>query len=196
MTKMSVNKILVLDGNPKTKSLCRAISEAIVEEHRKAGNKVEFLRLGEMNFDPVLTEGYNVVQPLEPDLERFRQAVLECNALIIVYPTWWGGMPAKLKGVFDRSFISGFAYKYHEKGPFWDKLLKGRCAFLITTMDAPGWWNWFYYRNCGLHQLRWPILWFCGFSPIRTKIIDRVRFRTSEELALMIKKTAQKTLKL
>lgn len=59
---------------------------------------------------------------------------------------------------------------------------------MITTMDAPGFWNWFYYSNCGLRQLRWPILWFCGFSPVRSKIIDRVRFRTSEELSIIIKK--------
>lgn len=115
---MNEKKILVLDGNPKTKSLCRSISEANVAEHRQAGNKVEFLRLNEMNFAPNLTEGYNVTLPFEPDLERFRQAVLECNVLMVVYPTWWGGMPAKLKGIFDRSFTGGYAYKYHEKGPF------------------------------------------------------------------------------
>jgi NAD(P)H dehydrogenase (quinone) len=192
---MKEKKILVLDGNPKTRSLCRSITEAIVAVHRKAGNTVECLHLNEMNFDPNLTEGYDIKLPLEPDLEQFRQAVWDCNILIIVYPTWWGGMPAKLKGIFDRSFISGFAYKYHAKGPFWDKLLKGRRAFLITTMDAPSWWNWLYYRNCGLHQLRWPILWFCGFSPIRTKIIDRVRFRSPEELAIIIKKISHETLK-
>ncbi len=191
-------KILVLDGNPKTTSLSHSISEAIVEAQNNVGRKVEYLRLSELNFDPNLIGGYQYesVQPFEPDLERVRRAVSDCNVLVIVYPTWWGGMPAKLKGLFDRAFTSGFAYKYHKKGPFWDKLLQGRSAYVVTTMDAPGWWYWLYYHNSSLLQFRKPILWFCGFSPIKTKIIDKVRFRTREDLAEKIKAVAQASLKI
>jgi putative NADPH-quinone reductase len=74
--------------------------------------------------------------------------------LTLVYPIWWGGIPALLKGFFDRVFLPGFAFKYRKGSPFPDKLLKGRTAHLLVTMDTPPWYYRWVYRMPGLHQMR------------------------------------------
>jgi putative NADPH-quinone reductase len=131
----------------------------------------------------VLHEGHHTLQPLEPDLVLFQEKVLWAQHIVIVYPTWWGGMPAILKGLFDRSFYTGFAYRYHEKGPFWDKLLKGRSAHIITTMDAPRIWYWLAYRSAGNNMLKRAILHFCGIGPVKTTLIGQIKDKSQEALA-------------
>jgi len=186
-------KILIINGSPAQESLSKSICEAYQEGAQQAGHQTSLLQIGKLQFDPILHEGYHVIQKLEPDLLQFQELVTWANHLVIVYPTWWGGMPAILKGLFDRSFISGFAYKYHEKDPFWDKLLKGRSAHIITTMDAPKLWYWLVNRAAGTNMLKHAILKFCGISPVKSTIIGRVKYKGKEELAnaiLTIKHTA------
>ena len=54
-------------------------------------------------------------------------------------------MPALLKGFFDRTFLPGFAFKYRNRSQLWDKLLSGRTADLLVTLDTPPWYfRWIY----------------------------------------------------
>ena len=46
------------------------------------------------------------------------------------------------KGFIDRVFLPGFAFKHHQGSSRWDRLLAGRSAELLVTMDTPPW----YYR--------------------------------------------------
>lgn len=176
-------KVFILNGNNKKQSLCTSICNAYKEGVEKAGHTAELMFIQDIVFDPILHEGYQVTQSLEPDLVKFQDLVLWADHFVIVYPTWWGGLPAMLKGLFDRSFYSGFAYRYHRTGPWWDKLLKGRTAHIITTMDAPLIWYRFAYRSAGTHMLKNAILKFCGFRPVSTSYITRVRFKTQQQLA-------------
>jgi putative NADPH-quinone reductase len=94
--------------------------------------------------------------------------ILWAEHLTLVYPIWWGGIPALLKGFFDRVFLPGFAFKYRKGKAFPDKLLKGRTAHLLVTMDTPPWYYRWFYRMPGLHQVRKTTLEFCGIKPLRT----------------------------
>lgn len=103
------------------------------------------LKLGEMQFDPILRDGYNHSQTLEPDLLEAQRQIHWAEHLVFVYPVWWGGIPALLKGFFDRVFLPGFAFKYRNRSQLWDKLLKGRTADLLVTLDTPPWYfRWIY----------------------------------------------------
>jgi NAD(P)H dehydrogenase (quinone) len=188
-------KIFLLNGNNQSKSLSNAICAKYVEVAEKSGHQIQQLNIADMKFDPVLNEGYHEIQPLETCLEDFQNKLLWCERIVVVYPTWWGGLPAKLKGLVDRSLHSGFAYKYHEKDPLWDKLLKGRDAHIVTTMDAPFIWYFFAYRSAGTHMLKNAVLKFCGISPVKCFYFTRVRYKTGEQLAQELDKFKRRIIK-
>jgi hypothetical protein len=83
---------------------------------------VRELRLGQLDFDPSLHEGYRQVQPLEADLLAAQEAILWAEHLVFAYPIWWGGAPALLKGFVDRAFLPGFAFKYRPGKAFPEQL--------------------------------------------------------------------------
>ncbi|RON19803.1 NAD(P)H-dependent oxidoreductase [Pseudomonas frederiksbergensis] len=161
-------RILVILGHPSSNSFCGALAERYAQSALRAGYEVRQLFLGKMDFDPVLREGYQHVQPLEADLRRAQADILWAEHLPLVYPIWWGGVPALLKGFLDRVLLPGFAFKYREGKAFPDKLLHGRSAHLLVTMDTPPWYYRWIYRMPGLHQMRKTTLAFCGIEPQRT----------------------------
>lgn len=165
---MMGKRVLVILGHPCADSFCGALADAYVQAAIRAGHEVRLLRLGSLNFDPVLHEGYNRIQPLEPDLLQAQVDITWAQHLAFVYPIWWGAIPALMKGFFDRTFLPGFAFKYREGKAFPDKLLKGRTAHLLVTMDTPPWYYKWVYRMPGVHQVRTTTLAFCGIKPLKT----------------------------
>ncbi|WP_028456223.1 NAD(P)H-dependent oxidoreductase [Chitinilyticum litopenaei] len=127
---------LILNGNPKPDSLAGALCDSYQAALAPARTATR-LNLHDMVFDPDLRQGYDAVQPLEPALQDWQQQLLRADQLLIVAPVWWGGIPARLKGLFDRSFLPGFAFRYQAGNPWPEPLLRGRRASLILTMDAP-----------------------------------------------------------
>ena len=168
-------RILMIIGTPKSDSLCHSLAEAYALGARTEGHVVRQIRLGEIAFDPVLHEGYTQSQTLEPDLLEAQRQIHWAQHLVFVYPVWWGGIPALLKGFFDRTFLPGFAFKYRNRSQLWDKLLSGRTADLLVTMDTPRWYFRLIYGAPAHRQMTRTILGFCGiktrrlteFAPVR-----------------------------
>jgi NAD(P)H dehydrogenase (quinone) len=160
-------KTLVILGHPSADSLCGALAEAYTQAALQAGKEVRQISLGDLQFDPVLHHGYAQIQPLEPDLLAAQQALLWAEHLVFVYPIWWGAMPALMKGFIDRIFLPGFAFKYRANSSQWDKLLAGRSAHLLVTMDSPPWYFRWINRMPGHYQMKKTILEFSGVKPVR-----------------------------
>lgn len=169
-----MSDVLIIDGHPRQGSFGDAVSARYMAGAKAAGLQVEFVALRDLSFDPILHHGYAQEQPLEPDLVRMQKAILQCKRLVLVYPIWWGGMPALMKGFIDRVFLPGYAFRYRPNG-LWDRLLAGRTARIIVTMDAPPWYDLLMYRAAGTHVARMAILRFVGFRPVRTWRIGPVR---------------------
>ncbi|MDX2229230.1 MAG: NAD(P)H-dependent oxidoreductase [Leptolyngbyaceae cyanobacterium bins.349] len=176
--RSSSRNILVILGHPDKDSFCSALAAAYSQSARASGAAVRELWLGELQFDPTLWHGYHHIQPLEPDLVRAQDDIVWANHLVFVYPNWWGSMPALMKGFFDRAFLPGFAFKYHKQDPFWDRLLAGRSAHLIVTMDTPAWYYRWMFKMPGHQQMKRTILEFCGIKPIKITEIAPVRGST------------------
>ncbi|MNL42079.1 hypothetical protein D3C87_1645160 [compost metagenome] len=116
---------------------------------------------------------------LEPDLLEAWEMILWADHLVWVHPVWWGGLPAITKGFIDRLFLPGMAFKYRPNSVFWDRLLKGKTAHIITTMDQPGWYYHLIYGRPSVNQLKKSTLQFCGVSPVKVTYIGIVK--TSDE---------------
>ena len=168
-------KILIINGHPDKGSFCFALAESYKKGADSSGVDCKLLNLIDLQFNPILTYGYRKISPLEPDLLQAQRDILDANHLVFVYPNWWATFPALLKGFIDRVFLPGFAFKYHEKGPFWDKLLKGKTARLIVTMDTPQWYYWLINKNAGYNAMKIGVLEFCGIKPVKITSIAPVK---------------------
>jgi len=171
---MKKNTLVIL-GHPDADSFCGALAKTYIESARATDSEVRELQLGKLKFDPTLWKGYKRIQGLEPDLVNAQDLIQWSNHIVFVYPNWWGTMPALMKGFFDRVFLPGFAFKYRNNSTLWDKLLSGRTAHLIVTMDTPSWYYRWIFQRPGHNEMKRTILGFCGikvtkiteFSPIK-----------------------------
>ncbi|MCW8942780.1 MAG: NAD(P)H-dependent oxidoreductase, partial [Gammaproteobacteria bacterium] len=60
--------ILVILGHPDKNSFCDLLAKTYIDSAKVSGSEVRQLQLGELKFDPILWNGYNKIQVLEPDL--------------------------------------------------------------------------------------------------------------------------------
>jgi NAD(P)H dehydrogenase (quinone) len=168
-------KILIILGHPRRDSFCGALAQAYGESAKRAGAMVQELALGDLQFDPILRVTSGQSQPLEPDLVRAQQLIQWAQHLVLVYPNWWGSMPALMKGFFDRTLLQNFAFRYRPNSAFWERLLTLRTAHLIVTMDTPPWYYRWIYGQPGHRQMQQLILGFCGIKPVKITSFGSVR---------------------
>lgn len=166
-------RCLLILAHPRRDSLCGALFDACVDGARQAGAECRELILSEMSFDPDVHAVSPELQPLEPDLVRAQRDITWAQHLVFVYPTWWGTFPARLKGFLDRVLTPGFAFR-HVTHSQWDKLLAGRTADLITTMDTPPLVYRLIYRAPGQQALARATLGYCGMRTARIQTFGPV----------------------
>jgi NAD(P)H dehydrogenase (quinone) len=162
-----MKNILINNGHPDKESFCFALAESYKKGADLAGIQCKLVHLIDLQFNPILNSGYRKVTELEPDLIMMQKEILNANHLVFVYPNWWSTYPALLKGFFDRAFLPNFAFKYRENSPFWDKLLKGKTAHLLVTMDTPAWYYWLFNKSAGHNSIKIGILEFSGIKPVK-----------------------------
>jgi len=161
---MATKKIVLICGNPDKESFSGSILDRYQAAAEDAGHTVRRFNLGDMQFDPILHRGYKEIQHLEPDLIALKEAILDCNHLVIAYPNWWCTMPALLKGLFDRFWLPGFAFNFNKQTKKIEKHLTGRTArvFIISGQHSPfsAWWQFGDYTN----EIQYGILEFAGIK--------------------------------
>jgi NAD(P)H dehydrogenase (quinone) len=188
---MQKKKILLLLGHPNPDSYCAALLDAYATEARKAGAEVRIRKVSDMQFDPSLHMGFGKVQELEPDLVAFQEDLHWSEHFVMVFPLWWGSTPAVLKGLIDRTFLPDFTFKYHEGKPFQEKLMTGKSARVLLTMDSPGfWYKWVLGRPL-TKTLRGQILGYCGFKPLRISLFGSVKMSSPEKRQAWLKQAAE-----
>ena len=172
--------IAIIMGHPDSGSFCSALAASYEKGAAGQGASVRTIDLSRITFDPNLKHGYHKRTELENDLVAAQETIRWADHLVFVYPTWWGTMPALLKGFIDRVFLPGFAFKYRKDSVFWDKLLAGKSARLIVTMDTPLWYNRFVYGKPGHRAMKIATLQFCGIKPVKITEIGSLRTTTEQ----------------
>ena len=167
---MTPKRIFVLNGHPAETSLNRTLAEAYAEAARAAGHDVRVTHLNDLAFDPDYGfGGYTNRKPLEDGLETVLTDIEWSEHMVLTTPMWWGSLPAKLKGLFDRAFLPGRAFNTRETN--WmgmpKPMLTGRTGRVIMTSDTPNWFQRIVYRHAMLRQVRDQILGFVGIKPAR-----------------------------
>ncbi len=183
--------VLVILGHPREASLCGAIAEAYTKGARAAAEAVSVLRVADMAFEPDVVASSPNDQLTEPDVRAARQLITWADHLVLVFPTWWGTVPARMKAFFDRVLAPGFAFRHHDDSQHWDKLLEGKTAHLITTMDTPHWVYKWIYRNPGLNAVARSTLGYCGVRTVRTTVFGPVEGSNEGQRARWLQRAEQ-----
>ncbi|MGX7151244.1 NAD(P)H-dependent oxidoreductase [Enterococcus ureasiticus] len=141
--------ILIIYAYPNTTGYTHTILNNI-HQGTEQQNTVKIIDLYKENFDPVLVfneQKKRKNMQFDEETAIYREQILWANHLIFIFPIWWGGMPAILKGFIDKVFSKGFAYKY--KGSLPVGLLKEKSAWIVTTEDAPKWYKKLFQQDYG-----------------------------------------------
>jgi putative NADPH-quinone reductase len=173
-----MKKIVVIVGHPLTKSFCGALQAAYCRGARDAGAEVREINIAALKFNPELQYGYTKIQPLEADLLEAQQTIEWAEHLVFIYPVWWGGMPAKMKGFIDRTFHPTWAFSFKPGAKLPTKLLTGRSGGIILTMDNYPLIFRLIYGMPAVRQMKKMILNFCGIKPVWFKLFGSVKIAT------------------
>ncbi len=110
---------LVVFCHPDPTSFAAAVRDRVVAALRGSGHDVRVTDLYADGFAPRLTAAerrahmtpFDERPPaLRDPIERHVADLRWCEALVLVYPTWWSGQPAMLKGWIDRVWVRGVAW--------------------------------------------------------------------------------------
>lgn len=185
--------VLVILGHPRSKdSLCAALAQAYESGASSAGATVRTLVLSELAFDPNVHVDSPEQQALEPDLQQAAELLAWAEHLVFVYPTWWGTMPALLKGFLDRMLMPNVAFRYTgHRAIDYEGLWRDKSGQIITTMDTPPPIYRWIYKAPGTHAMRNATLGFCGVAPVRALQLGSVRTATTTDHARWLERARQ-----
>ena len=167
--------VLIINVHPDKESFNNALSESYYNGAKSSTTQVEVINLRDLEFNPILQYGYRKRTELEPDLKIAIEKIKNADHLVWVFPIWWGGMPAILKGFIDRTFLPGITFEIEEGKLLPKKLLKGKTARLIITSDSPRWYYRLFIKSPVINQFKKAILAFCGVKPTRVRYIAVVK---------------------
>lgn len=125
---------LIIYAHPNDKSLNHLLMQTVVDSLQGQNHEIEIRDLYSLNFNPTLSLEDMAGQRngiVASDVKQEQEYISWADQITFIYPIWWTGMPAIMKGYIDRVFSYGFAYRYDQgvqKG-----LLTGKKAIVINT---------------------------------------------------------------
>ena len=157
--------VLIIYVHPETKGFNSRILATLTGELDRRQVSWRLIDLYRDSYHPVLRSEEHFTagnRQVAEQTREYQELVKQHDKLVLIYPVWWNGPPAILKGFFDRVFTPGFAYRFNGRIP--GKLLKGKKAAVLLTHGSPGWYTTFILRNRGAKVVVRDILGFCGIA--------------------------------
>jgi len=176
---------LVIYAHPNPLSLNHTLKETVVNTLTLAGHNVVVRDLNAIGFNPVLSLDDMAGQRagiVTPDVATEQQHIQWADCLVFIYPIWWTGLPAIVKGYIERVFSYGFAYSYNTGVQ--EGLLKGKKVLIINTHGKTH----AEYEANGLGQALSQtsdagIFIYCGFEIIAHFWLDGADRATAEKIS-------------
>ena len=134
---------LVVYCHPSPESFTAAVRDVVLARLGAAGAQTEVIDLYAEGFDPAMGrrdwEAYLTPPGPDADVAGHVAALSRADTLIFVYPTWWYGLPAVLKGWLDRVLLPGVAFHLPPEGPITPALRHIERLGVFTTCGASRW---------------------------------------------------------
>ena len=184
-------QVLVIYCHPDETSFANALRAGVIESLTASGHGVTDLDLYGEGFNPVMTREerseYSDGPRYIKTVEKYAAQLASAEAIVAVYPTWWYGLPAMLKGYFDRVWAPGIAFDLTPAGGVaTDRLAHISRIAVVTTYGSPWWLIRFYMGDPerklwsrGVRQLcarHCKLDWHARYDMDRAKPADLDRF--------------------
>jgi NAD(P)H dehydrogenase (quinone) len=131
-----VTRVLVVYCHPNPRSFTAAARDRALAALEAGGHDVRLVDLYADGFDPTLSCEERRVhkQPgIAPELKHYADDLRWARVLVLVYPTWWSGQPAMLKGWIDRVWVAGVAWELPEGADVVRPLLRNIRRIVVIT---------------------------------------------------------------
>jgi NAD(P)H dehydrogenase (quinone) len=139
-------RVLVVYSHPVETSYNAALHREVVERLTRAGHEVDDCDLYAEDFNPVLSRaeriGYHDVPANVAPVRRYVDRLRWAEALVFCFPTWCFGLPAILKGFFDRVFLPGVAFDFSDPRNVKPQLTHLKRIAAVVTYGRPRWTAW------------------------------------------------------
>jgi putative NADPH-quinone reductase len=165
---------MIVVGHPQNNTLCEALGKAYREGAVGAGHDVRLFALAQLDFDPILHEGYRKEQTLEPDLRAAYDVLAACDHLVVIFPLWCGDMPALLKGFIERLLQPDLIARENTENAMNRSIFPNKTARIVMTMGMPVSIYRFWYGGHALKLLTRNILKFIGIKPVRHTLFGMI----------------------
>lgn len=136
-------RVLLIYSHPVETSFCAALHEQVAQSLRAAGHEVDDCDLYAEDFNPVLSRaerlGYHEIPANRVPVEGYIRRLERAEALVFCFPTWCFGLPAMLKGWFDRVLVPGVAFDLSDPQNVRPALTHIRRISAVVTYGRPRW---------------------------------------------------------
>ncbi|WP_420409418.1 NAD(P)H-dependent oxidoreductase [Hoeflea sp.] len=138
-------RCLVVYCHPVPESFCASVRDTVIRTLERNGHNVKLIDLYAEGFDPVMSADerrrYNEMSAEDHPYPDHAELLRNTDAILFVYPTWWYGLPAMLKGWLDRVWTPEVTFGIDGPGPIVPLMTHVRLLGVITTCGAPRWWS-------------------------------------------------------
>ncbi|CAM3600841.1 NAD(P)H-dependent oxidoreductase [Erysipelothrix urinaevulpis] len=155
------------------------------------GDNIDIIDLYKDGFNPVLDQAdlkvFGQGNYADPIAEDYANRLKQADNVIFVFPIWWYGPPAILKGFFDKVFLKNHTYKQNDKGEM-TGILTGKKAIALTTANIDQYTLMNYLGNpientylngimklCGIPETKWVHCPTVHLEESRTQFLKEIK---------------------
>ena len=139
-------RVLVVYSHPVETSYNAALHRQVVDSLKRAGHDVDDCDLYAEGFNPVMSReerlGYHTVPQNQKPVQGYVDRLQRAEAVVFCFPTWCFGLPAMLKGFFDRVFMPGVAFDFSDPANVKPSLTHLKRISAVVTYGRPRWTAW------------------------------------------------------
>ena len=159
-------RALVIFCHPTGDSFTAAVRDVVLARLAARGGEVRLRDLYAEGFQPVLTaaewQGYLSCPANRAPVDDHCADVQWCDTLIFIYPTWWYGLPALLKGWLDRVLLPDGAFLMPDAT---SKIIRPGLQHIkrlgVFTTCGASWWLTAIVGAPGRRQVQRGVGWLC-----------------------------------
>jgi putative NADPH-quinone reductase len=151
----NVKRIVIIQGHPDPGGdhFCHALAQAYVKGATERGHEINVVDVARLDFPFLRSRSDQRVEP-PPAIRETQSAITHADHVVMIYPLWNGGAPARLKASLEQTFRPAFVFPDAKPGEplgFFSyytqrKALKGKTARIVVTMQMPAFVYRWYFR--------------------------------------------------